>query len=152
MRLKPRHFSDRMKGAAMSAGPTPTESASTGELITQLTEQTSRLVRDEIRLAQKEFQESAKHAGIGAGLFSVAGVFAVFGVATLVAGAVAAIALVLPVWAAAVIVGAMLLAIGGVAALTGKRQVQEASPVPQQTVANVKDDLQEVRDARHDRT
>lgn len=136
----------------MSASSTPTESASTGELITQLTAQTSRLVRDEIRLAQKEFQQSAKHAGIGAGLFSVAGLFAVFGVATLIAAAVAAIALVLPVWAAAVIVGAALLAIGGIAALTGKRQVQEASPVPQQTVANVKDDLQEVKDARHDRT
>lgn len=136
----------------MSASSTPTESASTGELITQLTAQTSRLVRDEIRLAQKEFQQSAKHAGIGAGLFSVAGLFAVFGVATLIAAAVAAIALVLPVWAAAVIVGVVLLAIGGIAALTGKRQVQEASPVPQQTVANVKDDLQEVKDARHDRT
>ena len=136
----------------MSTGSTPTESASTGELITQLTAQTSRLVRDEIRLAQKEFQESAKHAGIGAGLFSVAGVFAVFGVATLIAAAVAAIALVLPVWAAALIVGAVLLAVGGVAALTGKKQVAEASPVPQQTVANVKEDIQEVKDARHDRT
>ena len=89
----------------MTAGSTPTESASTGELITQMAAQTSRLVRDEIRLAQKEFQESAKHAGIGAGLFSVAGVFAVFGVATLIAAAVAALALVLPVWAAALIVG-----------------------------------------------
>ena len=136
----------------MSTGSPPTESASTGELITQLTAQTSRLVRDEIRLAQKEFQESAKHAGIGAGLFSVAGVFAVFGVATLIAAAVAAIALVLPVWAAALIVGAILLAVGGVAALTGKKQVAEASPVPQQTVANVKEDIQEVKDARHDRT
>jgi uncharacterized membrane protein YqjE len=141
-----------MKGAVMSAGSTPTENASTGELITQLTAQTSRLVRDEIRLAQKEFQESAKHAGIGAGLFSVAGVLAAFGVATLIAAAVAAIALVLPVWAAALIVGAVLLASGGIAALTGKRQVHEASPVPQQTVANVKEDIQEVKDARHDRT
>jgi Flp pilus assembly protein TadB len=136
----------------MTAGSTPTESASTGELITQLATQTERLVRDEIRLAQKEFQESAKHAGIGAGLFSVAGVFAVFGVATLIAAAVAALALVLPVWAAALIVGVVLLAVGGVAALTGKRQVQEASPVPQQTVANVKEDIHEVKDARHDRT
>jgi uncharacterized membrane protein YqjE len=136
----------------MSAGSTPTENASTGELITQLTAQTSRLVRDEIRLAQKEFQESAKHAGIGAGLFSVAGVFAVFGVATLIAAAVAAISLVLPVWAAALIVGVVLLAAGGIAALIGKRQVQEASPVPQQTVANVKEDIQEVKDASHDRT
>ena len=63
----------------MTAGSTPSRRASTGELITQLAAQTSRLVRDEMRLAQKEFQESAKHAGIGAGLFSVAGVFAVFG-------------------------------------------------------------------------
>jgi len=134
----------------MSTGSTPTESASTGELITQLASQTSRLVRDEMRLAQKEFQESAKHAGIGAGLFSVAGVFAVLGAATLVAAAVAALALVLPVWAAAVIVGVVLLAAGGVAALIGKKQVQEASPVPERTVANVKDDIHEVKDARHD--
>ncbi|MCV7420906.1 phage holin family protein [Mycobacterium yunnanensis] len=130
----------------------PTESASTGELITQLATQTSRLVRDEMRLAQKEFQESAKRAGVGAGLFSIAGVFAVFGAATLVAAAVAALALVLPVWAAAVIVGVVLLAVGGVAALIGKRQVQEVSPVPERTVANVKDDIHEVKDARHDRT
>jgi Flp pilus assembly protein TadB len=136
----------------MSAGSTPTENASTGELITQLAAQTERLVRDEIRLAQKEFQQSIKHAGIGAGLFSVAGAFAVFGVATLIAAAVASLALVLPVWAAALIVGVVLLAVGGVAALTGKRQVQEASPVPQQTVANVKEDIHEVKDARHDRT
>lgn len=136
----------------MSAGTTPTENASTGELIAQLTSQTSRLVRDEMRLAQKEFQESVKHAGIGAGLFSVAGVLAVFGVATVIAAAVAALALALPVWAAALIVGAVLLAAGGIAALVGKKQVQEASPVPQQTVANVKDDIQEVKGARHGRT
>jgi Flp pilus assembly protein TadB len=140
------------KGADMSAGTTPTENASTGELIAQLTSQTSRLVRDEMRLAQKEFQESVKHAGIGAGLFSVAGVLAVFGVATVIAAAVAALALALPVWAAALIVGAVLLAAGGIAALVGKKQVQEASPVPQQTVANVKDDIQEVKGARHGRT
>jgi Flp pilus assembly protein TadB len=132
-------------------GSPSTENASTGELIGQLTAQTSRLVRDEIRLAQKEFQESAKHAGIGAGLFSVAGVLAAFGVAALIAAAVAALSLVLPVWASALIVGAVLLACGGIAALVGKRQVQEASPVPQRTVANVKDDIQEVKDARHGR-
>src|SRR3954452_7909804 len=124
----------------MSAGSTQSESASTGELISQLTEQTSRLVRDEIRLAQKEFQQSAKHAGIGAGLFSVAGLFAVFGGATLSPAAVAAISTALPVWAAAVIVGVVLLAVGGIAALTGKRQVEEASPVPQRTVTNLKED------------
>jgi Flp pilus assembly protein TadB len=131
---------------------TPTENASAGELITQLSAQTSRLVRDELRLAQKEFQDSAKHAGIGAGLFSVAGVLVVFGFATLIAAAVAGLSVVLPVWLAAVIVAAILLAAGGIAALLGKSQIQDASPVPQQTVANVKDDIQEVKDARRDRT
>jgi Flp pilus assembly protein TadB len=136
----------------MTADTTPTENASTGELITQLTAQTSRLVRDEMRLAQKEFQESAKHAGIGAGLFSAAGVLVVFGVATLVAAVVAGLSVVLPVWLAALVVGVVLLASGGIAALLGKSQIQEATPVPEQTVANVKEDIQEVKDARHDRT
>jgi Flp pilus assembly protein TadB len=136
----------------MTAGTTPTENASTGELITQLTAQTSRLVREEMRLAQKEFQESAKHAGIGAGLFSAAGVLVVFGVATLIAAVVAGLSVVLPVWLAALVVGAVLLAAGGITALLGKSQIQEASPVPEQTVANVKEDIQEVKEARHDRT
>ena len=52
---------------------------STVELIGQLSAQTTRLVRDEMRLAQKELQESVRHAGIGAGLISVAGLLAVRG-------------------------------------------------------------------------
>jgi len=70
----------------------PTEDASIGELITQLSSQTTRLVRDEMRLAQNEFVDSAKHAGIGAGLISAAGLLAVFGLASVIAAAIAAIA------------------------------------------------------------
>jgi Flp pilus assembly protein TadB len=72
--------------------------------MSNLSTQTSRLVRDEMKLAQKELQQSVRHAGIGAGLISVAGLLAVFGLATVIAAAVAALALVLPVWTAAVIV------------------------------------------------
>jgi cytochrome c biogenesis protein CcdA len=57
----------------MNPEPKSAAEPSMGELMTQLSSQTSRLVRDEMRLAQKEFVESAKHAGIGAGLFSGAG-------------------------------------------------------------------------------
>ena len=57
----------------MNPEPKPGAEASISELMTQLSSQTSRLLRDEMRLAQKEFVESAKHAGIGAGLFSAAG-------------------------------------------------------------------------------
>jgi Flp pilus assembly protein TadB len=122
-----------------------------GELISQLSSQTSRLVRDEMRLAQKEFQESAKHAGIGAGLLSVAGLLAVFGFAAVITAAIAALSVVLPVWASALIVAAMLLLAAGIAGVISKGQVQQASPAPEQTVANVKKDIVEVKEARHDR-
>ncbi|WP_197417781.1 phage holin family protein [Mycobacterium sp. GA-2829] len=130
----------------MSLESKPGADASLGELLSQLSAQTSRLVRDEMRLAQKEFQESAKHAGIGAGLLSVAGIFAFLGLATVIAAAVAALALVLPVWAAALIVAVVLFAIAGVAALVSKKQADEVTPAAPRTVETVKADIQEVKD------
>jgi Flp pilus assembly protein TadB len=136
----------------MSLETKPATGASIGELMSQLSSQTSRLIRDEMRLAQKEFQESAKHAGIGAGLFSVAGLLAFFGAATFITAAVAALALVMPVWAAALIVGVVLFAAAGIAALVGRNQTQEATPAAPRTVQTVKEDIRELKDARHDRT
>ena len=118
------------------------------ELMTQLSAQISRLVRDEMRLAQKEFQESAKHAGIGAGLFSMAGLLAMFSFATLIAAAVAAVALVVPVWAAALIVAAVLVVTAGGVALFSRRQVQQVSAVPQTATENIKPDIEHVKGAR----
>ena len=125
---------------------------SIAELMTQLSGQISRLVRDEMRLARKEFQRSAKHAGIGAGLFSVAGLLAVFALATLITAAVAALSVVVPVWAAALIVAAVLVVTAGVAALLSRRQVQQVSAIPQTATANIKKDIEHGRDAPHDRS
>lgn len=63
--------------------PSPAD-LSTGQLMSQLSEQTSRLVRSELQLAQVELKDSAKHAGPGVGLFSVAGVLAWFGLGALI--------------------------------------------------------------------
>ncbi len=130
----------------------PKADASVGELLGQLSAQVSRLVRDEMRLAQREFQESAKHAGAGAGLFSAAGLLAFFGLASLIAAAIAALALAVPTWAAALIVGAALLLVAGVAALLSKKQAEEVTPAAPQTVASIKRDVQEVKDARRGRS
>ena len=135
----------------MSVEPRPAAEASIGELITQLSSQTSRLVRDEMRLAQKEFQESARRAGVGAGLFSGAGLLAVLGLASFIAAAIAAVSLILPVWAAALIVGAVLFVVAGIFALVSRQEMQHVAPGAPQTVASVKDDIREVKDARHDR-
>src|ERR1700745_1565722 len=136
--------------AEMNSEPKPAAGASMGDLMTRLCSQTSRLVRDELRLAQKEFVESAKHAGIGAGLFSAAGLVAVFGLGSVIAAAIAALSLALPVWAAALIVAVVLFAVAGVGGVDRKKQRAQASPTPEMTVANVKQDIHELKDA-HDR-
>jgi Putative Actinobacterial Holin-X, holin superfamily III len=132
----------------MTVESTPQAEPSIAELVSQLSAQTSRLVRDEMRLAQTGFRDAAKHAGLGAGLLSVGGLLAILGLGTVVTAAVAALALVLPLWAAALIIGALLFAAAGIAALLSKKQLQQTDPVPQQTVASVKQDIAEVKEAR----
>ena len=115
----------------------------------QLPEQTSRLVKDEFELARLELKESAKHAGIGAGLFSAAGLLGFFGVATLIAAAVIALDLALPLWASALIMAALILLAAAVAALVGKKQFQHASPKPDRTAESVRKDVQELKEGHH---
>jgi uncharacterized membrane protein YqjE len=139
----------------MSGGPDTSSSAdlSTGQLMSQLSEQTSTLVRSELQLAKVELKNSAKHAGLGVGLFSVAGVLAWFGLGALIATAIIGLDLVLPLWAAALIVTLVLFVAAGIAALVGKKQVQQVTPTPERTVENVKLDVQEVKESRsHDHT
>ncbi|OBG38603.1 phage holin family protein [Mycobacterium sp. E3198] len=128
----------------------PTSDASLGELMSQLSSQLSRLVRDEMQLAQKEIERSAKHAGIGAGLFGAAGILALSGLASLIAAGIAAVALVVPVWAAALIVAGALFTAAGAATLLSKHEAEDVTPAAPLTVANVKKDVQKVKDARHD--
>ena len=133
-------------GATSAAVPPAPENATTGQLIGQLTEQVSRLVRDEARLAQAEVTQKAKRLGVGAGLFGGAGLFACFGLAVLIAAAVMALALVLPDWLAAVIVAVVLFAIAGVLALVGKKDVAKASPpLPTEAIAGVQADIATVK-------
>jgi Putative Actinobacterial Holin-X, holin superfamily III len=124
------------------------ENASTGQLIGQLTEQISRLVRDEARLAQAEVTQKAKKLGVGAGLFGGAGLVAFFGLAALITAAILALALVLPDWLAALIVAVVLFAVAGVLALVGKKDVAKGSPpVPTEAISSVKTDIATVKES-----
>lgn len=115
---------------------------STAELFTRLTDQSRQLVRDELRLAQAETQQKVKHGIMGVAEFGVAGVLALYGVGLLLATIVLGLAEVLPAWLAALIVTVVVLAVAGVAALLGKKQVSEAAPpVPERAVAGVKQDV-----------
>ena len=142
-------MTDPTTGASRAPVPPPApEDASTGQLIGQLTEQISRLVRDEARLAQAEVTQKAKRLGVGAGLFGGAGLFAFFGLAVLIAAVVLALALALPGWLAALIVAVVLFAVAGVLALVGKKDVDKgAPPVPTEAIASTKADIATVKES-----
>lgn len=127
--------------------PSPSAAdSSTGELVSRLSQDVAELVRNELKLAQVEVAGKAKKAGIGAGLFGAAGIVALYAVGVLIATAILALALVVDAWLAALIVGVVLAAVAGIAALTGKKQVgQAAPPVPTETVESVKRDVQAVK-------
>ncbi|MFG1779237.1 phage holin family protein [Micromonospora sp. NPDC049051] len=125
---------------------------STAELVQRATEQVSRLVRDELALARAELTQKGKHAGIGIGLFGGGGALALYGLGALVATAILLLDLVLPAWAAALIVAVVLFAMAGVLALVGKKQVSQAvPPVPQAAVRSVRADVDTVTAAVKDR-
>ncbi|GAA4530045.1 phage holin family protein [Amycolatopsis samaneae] len=128
------------------ANHVPAENRSAGELVSDLTDEVKRLVRDELRLARYELRDKGKHFGLGAGLFGAAGLLGVFGAATLVTAAVLALALVLPAWLSALLVGAALLVVAGIAALAGREQVGRAAPpVPEETLGSVREDIDTVK-------
>ena len=131
-------------------GPTRTDdNRSVGELVQQLSNQTAMLVRQELRLAQTELQAKGKRVGIGAGMFGGAGVVALYGVGALIAAAIIGIGTLMEPWIAAVIVGVVLLAVAGVLALTGRKQVERGTPpVPEQAIESAKRDVDEVKAAR----
>ena len=125
---------------------------STAELVKLASEQISRLVRDELKLAQVELARKGKHAGIGIGLFGGAGVFVFYGVGVLLATAILALGLVLPYWLAGLIVGVALFLVAGIMALVGRGQVKQATPpMPEGAVSSVKEDIETVTDAVRER-
>jgi hypothetical protein len=124
--------------------------APVGELVKQLTEQVSRLVRDEMRLAAAEMTRKGARAGRGAGLLGGGGVLALYGLACLIAGAVAGLSVVLKVWAAALIVGGVILVIAGLAALIGRRQFRQATPPrPEEAMTSTREVVHEVKERAH---
>ncbi|WP_454337622.1 phage holin family protein [Streptomyces glaucescens] len=120
------------------------------ELVQRASQQLTELVRGELRLAQAEMKEKGRRYGKGGGLFGGAGVVGFLTLQALVATVIAALAVPLPVWAAALIVTAVLGLIAAVMAMSGKKQVDRAAPpVPQQTIENVKADVAEIKESTH---
>ncbi len=114
-----------------------------GELLKQLSEETTTLVKQELELAKAEMAEKGRQAGTGAGLFGGAGVTGLLALIALTLTLIYALGTGMEDWIAALIVTVLWAAVAGVLALTGKQKLQEAGPpVPEQTVETVKEDVE----------
>lgn len=129
----------------VSTVPTGHDDRSIGQLVSDLSEQTARLVRTEARLAAREMAVKARRAGLGAGAFGIAGVLGLYGAGLLLLCVVFALATVMSAWLAALIVAGGVLLIAGILALFGKRQLRKAlPPVPTDTIARTREDIEVV--------
>ena len=135
-------------GRSTGSDVTTAAEPSLGDLVKNMSTDLSRLVRDEMQLAQVELSAKAKTAGVGIGAFGGAGLLAFYGLAVLIAAAVLGLATVLAPWLAALVVGAVVLVIAAIAALIGKQKVSQAGPaMPERTVASVKEDVAEIKES-----
>ncbi|MEJ7832755.1 MAG: phage holin family protein [Nocardioides sp.] len=133
----------------MSETTRPSPDEPIGALVHRLSEQIPELVRSEMRLAQVELTEKGKRAGIGVGAFGAAGLLAIFGLGTLIAAAVLALDLVLPAWAAALIVAAVLFLVAAAGAMFGKKEIATATPAaPESAIEGLKEDVATMKGAR----
>ncbi len=114
-----------------------------GELMKRLSADLSLLIRQELDLAKAEMVAKGKTAGATAGMFSAAAVAALLALGALTALIILALSLVMASWLAALIVTVAYGVIAGILAVTGKKKLQETTPlVPEQTVDTVKEDVQ----------
>ncbi len=68
------------------------DQASMAELVERLSQQTTRLIRQEMELARTELTAKGKRAGIGAGMFGGAGAFGFYALGALIATAILGLA------------------------------------------------------------
>ena len=122
--------------------PTDARERPIGELVKDLSQQTSTLVRQEIALARAELQEKGKLAGKGAGMLAGAAAAGLLALGALTAALIALLDTAMATWVAALIVMALWAVVAAVLAKAGQSALQRATPPAPQTVETVKEDIQ----------
>lgn len=116
-----------------------------GELVSSVSEQFSRLIRDELQLAQAQLAEKGKRLGTGAGFLGFAAVMGLYAFGVLLAAAVLGLATALPAWLSALIVAVVLLVVAGIAALLGKKAIDASKEFEAKPQEGIKEDLDAVK-------
>jgi hypothetical protein len=130
-------MADAMNGDTPDARERPI-----GELVKDLSQQTSTLVRQEIELARAELQQQGKVAGKGVGMLLGAAVAGLLALGALSAALIALLDKAMATWVAALIVMALWAVLAAVVAKAGQKSLRQATPPAPQTIETVKEDIQ----------
>jgi uncharacterized membrane protein YqjE len=133
--------STSVRAASSEQGVGDPREKSIGELVKELSTETSTLIKQEMALARAELTEQGKRAGAGAGMLGGAGVAGLLTLGALTATLIALLDTFMATWLAALIVTVIWAAVAGVLALQGKNKIKEATPPAPQTVETVKEDV-----------
>jgi uncharacterized membrane protein YqjE len=119
---------------------------SLGELLSELTTDLSTLLRQEIELARVETMEKVSQALRSVISMVAGGLIAYTGVIGLVIAAIVGLAELMPLWLAALIVGALLVIVGVVLIQSGRSTLSQMSVVPEKTVESIREDAEMVKE------
>lgn len=120
--------------------PRPKADRSIAALLSDLAGETILLLRQELALFKAEFHEKLGRAGQGATALGAGAAIAYSGWLALVAAMILALALVLPAWLAATIVGVVIIAVGGILLLIGRSRLNTENLVPRRTLRTLRED------------
>ena len=115
---------------------------SLSEVFQDIVRNVQEIVRSEVRLAKTEILEEVAKAKSGTLMLGAGVIAALFATAFLLLMAVYALALVVPNWAAAFIVGGLLAAVASVMVAAGMRQLNAVRPTPARTVETIKENVE----------
>jgi xanthine/uracil permease len=124
----------------------PKEDRSLGELFAELANETSTLVRQEMELAKVELTQKATKVGKDIGQIAVGGAIAYAGLLALLAALIIGLnALGLPLWAAALVVGLVVIAVGYLLIQRGRNALANENMAPRETIESLKEDAEWVK-------
>jgi hypothetical protein len=112
------------------------------ELFRELMNETKILIQQEIQLLKLEMSQKASQAGKDIAFIAIGGMLAYAGLLVLLSAAVLALALVLPGWASALIVGLMVVGIGYACIQKGMSDLKTMDPTPHKTINSLKETKQ----------
>jgi Putative Actinobacterial Holin-X, holin superfamily III len=119
---------------------------SLGELFSELAQETSTLVRQEVNLAKTEMGDKASLAGRHVGVLAAGGALAYAGLLAILAGVIALLNDAMPLWVAALLVGIVVAIVGYIMVRRGLDALKRDDFAPRETIETLKEDQQWAKD------